>query len=195
MAEEITLFDLSSKLPNKAWSLNPWKTRLVLNYKSLPYKTHRLELPGVAPHLRSLSVPPNAKGTPYTIPTIYLPSSKFQPQCNYIMDSKAIVFALENEYPEPSLHLNAPQLAKVEELWAQAMKALRGVVSLRIPSTLLNDSSRTYFEETVDLEEAVGGDEAWEEARPVLEAIATLLKERGGPFVLGGTGKSHRIPS
>ncbi|KAL8787173.1 MAG: hypothetical protein Q9213_002389 [Squamulea squamosa] len=188
MAEEITLFDLSSKPPNKAWSLNPWKTRLVLNYKSLPYKTHWLELPDVAPHLRFLSVLPNAKGTPYTIPTIYLPSCNSQLKGNYVMDSKAIVFALENKYPEPPLHLDAPQLAKIEELWTQAIKVLRGVVNLRIPSTLLNESSRKYFEETVDLETAVGGDAAWEEARPTLEAIAAMLNERGGPFVLGGIG-------
>ncbi|KAI4256856.1 MAG: hypothetical protein L6R42_005991 [Xanthoria sp. 1 TBL-2021] len=187
MAQEITLFDLPSNPPNKAWSYNPWKTRLILNYKSLPYKTHWLEFPDIAPHLSSLGIPPNAQGTPYTVPTIHLPPSDSHSKDEYIMDSKAIAIALEAKYPNPPLHLDVPQLARAEELWSQAIRALLGVFAPVVIRTMLTDRNKEYMEPKIDLESLVGGDEAWKGAKPVLQAIGVLLKEKGGPFVLGET--------
>ncbi|KAL8917301.1 MAG: hypothetical protein Q9208_008022 [Pyrenodesmia sp. 3 TL-2023] len=187
MAEEITLFDIPSTPPNKAWSSNPWKTRLVLNYKALPYRTHWLEFPDIAPCLKSHDIPPNAQGIAYTVPTIHFPSSRNHPKDEYIMESRAIAIALETAYPEPSLHLDAPQLAKIEELRGQAFGTLIGVVGRRILATLLNESSKEYLEASTDLSGCPDGDEAWNRARPALEAIGALLKEAGGPFVMGET--------
>ncbi|KAI4101079.1 MAG: hypothetical protein LQ339_005202 [Xanthoria mediterranea] len=187
MAQEITLFDLPSKPPNRAWSYNPWKTRIVLNYKSIPYKTHWIEFPDIAPHFESLGVPPNAQGTTYTVPTIHIPPSPSQSKGEYIVDSKAIAIALEAKYPDPPLHLDAPQLARVEELWGQAVKALIGVFVPDLVRTLLTDRNKEYMKDKIDLKTVVGGDEAWEGAKPVMEAIGLLLKEKGGPFVLGET--------
>ncbi|KAL8811263.1 MAG: hypothetical protein Q9223_007566 [Gallowayella weberi] len=176
--------------------VDPDPARLVLHYKSLPYKTHWLEYPNVAPYLKSLSIPPNAEGTLYTIPAIHLPSSKSHPRDEHIMDSKAIAIALEKLYPNPPLYLDAPELAKVEELWPQVMKTMRGVFMPQTPRALLNDSSKVYFEETRkerfgmplgDLEKEVGGEKAWEEVRPILETIGAVLKKKDGPFVLGET--------
>ena len=69
---EIILYDLPSKDPCKSWSLNPWKTRLVLNYKGLPYKTEWTEYPDLASKFSSLGVPKNtAEGVPpYTSPCV-----------------------------------------------------------------------------------------------------------------------------
>ncbi|KAI4267264.1 MAG: hypothetical protein L6R38_008327 [Xanthoria sp. 2 TBL-2021] len=214
MAEEITLFDLPCNPPNKAWSYNTWKStsnlfplinttlllpstltlpaRLILNYKSLPYTTHWLEFPDIAPHLSSLGIPPNAQGASYTVPTIHLPPSKSHSKDEYIMDSKAIAIALEDKYPNPPLHLDAPQLARAEELWGQAVKALMGVFAPRVVHTLLTDRNKEYMEPKIDLENLVGGNEAWEGAKPVLEAVGVLLKEKGGPFVLGETAKKEK---
>ncbi|CAL8583411.1 hypothetical protein XPA_009035 [Xanthoria parietina] len=193
MAQEITLFDLPSKPPNRSWSYNPWKTRIVLNYKSIPYKTHWIEFPDIAPHFESLGVPPNAQGTPYTVPTIHIPPSPSQPKGEYIVDSKAIAIALEAKYPDPPLHLDAPQLARAEELWGQALRALMGVFVPDVTRTLLTDRNKEYMKDRIDLKTVVGGDEAWEGAKPVIEAIGLLLKEKGGPFVMGETGKSYYI--
>ncbi|KAF9266028.1 hypothetical protein L218DRAFT_956986, partial [Marasmius fiardii PR-910] len=41
----IRLFDIPSKLPQKAFSSFVWRTRYVLNYKGLPYKTTWVETP------------------------------------------------------------------------------------------------------------------------------------------------------
>ncbi|KAI4182504.1 MAG: hypothetical protein LQ346_006567 [Caloplaca aetnensis] len=189
MAEEITLFDLPSKPPNKAWSFNPWKTRLILNYKKLPYRTHWLEFPDIAPHLKSLGIPPNAQGKPYTVPTIHFPSTDAHPVDEYIMDSKAIAIALEKAYPDPPLHLDAPQLAKAEELRGQAIGALMGPFAGK-GLALLNERSKEYMA-TANLAGFAHGEEAWDGATPVLEAIGALLKEKGGPFVLGETASQQ----
>ena len=42
MSDEIVLYDLKNK-HNKCWSLNPWKTRLILNLKGLKYRTEWIE--------------------------------------------------------------------------------------------------------------------------------------------------------
>ncbi|KAL8900045.1 MAG: hypothetical protein Q9207_005883 [Kuettlingeria erythrocarpa] len=187
MAEQITLFDLPSKPPNKAWSYNPLKTRLILNYKNLPYRTHWLEFPDIAPHFESLVISPNAQGKPYTVPAIHFPSTDAHPVDEYIMGSEAIAAALEKAYPDPPLHLDAPELAKAEEQRGQTMRALVAVLGRIFTATLLNERSKEYIEATVDLSGLPDGDEAWDGARPVLEAIGALLREKGGPFVLGET--------
>ncbi|KAK5457229.1 hypothetical protein LTS15_005010 [Exophiala xenobiotica] len=55
MSDEVILYDLPSK-QGKSWSLNPWKTRLVLNYKSIPYKTEWTEYPDLKPKFEKLYV-------------------------------------------------------------------------------------------------------------------------------------------
>ena len=106
------------------------------------------------------------------------------------MDSKAIAIALEAKYPEPPLHLDAPELGRAEELWMQLLRSLVGVFGPRVNSTLLNDRSREYVEANMHLEGKPGDDdEVWASAKPMLEAIGALLKEKGGPYVLGETGE------
>ena len=170
---------------------------MVLNYKSIPYKTTFLEYPSVAPTFQSLGIPPNKEGTPYTIPTIRDATGK------YIVDSRAIATELEKQYPEPSLHLDSPKLEKMEELFMKAITGLRAVFLPPVPRNLLREPSREYFERTREekygmplarFEKEMGGDKAWEEARPYLNAIGDLLREEGGPFVLGETCEIESLP-
>jgi hypothetical protein len=73
------------------------------------------------------------------------------------------------------------------------------VVMPRIPRHILNERSVMYFHETrtkrfgMPLDEfeksEKGGETAWENVRPVLEEVASLLKENGGPFFMGQDGK------
>ena len=65
-----------------------------------------------------------------------------------------------------------------------------GVFVPDVTRTLLTDRNKEYMKDRIDLKTVVGGDEAWEGAKPVIEAIGLLLKEKGGPFVMGETGKS-----
>lgn len=54
MAAEMVLYDIPSKPRCHGWSVNPWKTRMALNYKRIPYKTEWTELPDLAPKLKKL---------------------------------------------------------------------------------------------------------------------------------------------
>jgi len=186
----IILYDLPCKARCSCWSLNPWKTRLALNFKGLDYQTTWLEYPDIAPTLKP-HVPQNPEGqTPYTIPTVKFPDG------TYIMDSKPISQRLERDHPSPSLHLDSPILPEVERLLPKVMTALRGVWMPRVPTNLLNEPSRDYFVRTREerfgkslhqVMKEIGGEEAWIEALPVIKELRQVVKARGGPFVMGET--------
>ncbi|CAF9921931.1 MAG: hypothetical protein ALECFALPRED_001977 [Alectoria fallacina] len=190
MSEEVILYDIPSKDPRRCWSLNPWKTRLVLNLKGIPYKTEWLEYPDIAPTLKQLNIPPSEPpATAYTSPTIRI-SDK------YVTDSRKIADVLEKKNPSPSLHLDSPILKKVEELAPQCVMSLGPVFIPRIPRFMLNPRSAEYFERTREarfgmslsqLEKEKGGESAWKAAEPKWKELGTLLKAEGGPFFMGKT--------
>lgn len=186
---EIIFYDL----PNKGrgcGSPNAWKTRLLLNYKELPYKTEWVEYPNIAPTFMSFGLPPNERGTPYTIPTIR------DVKGQYTMDSRKIADELEKQYPEPSLHLDSPLLPRVEAGVLNMFGPLRPVMLPLIPRTRLNAAAVEYFERTrkemvgmplSQWEKEQGGDKAWEKATPAFKEVGDMLRANGGPFILGKT--------
>ncbi|KAK1138686.1 hypothetical protein N8T08_002077 [Aspergillus melleus] len=183
---QIVFFDLTSKDPRGTWTPNPWKTRLVLNFKALDYRTEWVEYPDVKPALEG-HVSPDADGT-YTIPTVALPNGK------YIMDSRKITEHLEEAHPQPSLRLDSPYLSKAEDLWKRYITALRPVFIPQIPKRLLNDASIDYwcttreriFDMPVDqLEKELGGERGWNETTAVIQEATALLSENKGPFFEG----------
>ncbi|KAJ6441429.1 thioredoxin-like protein [Purpureocillium lavendulum] len=206
-SEQITLYDLRSKGPNHAWSLNPWKTRLLLNYKGLDYTTQWVNYPEIKPllegrcvliapnardaqrRLTHRSVPPNAEGYPYTIPAVKLADG------TWLMDSRAIVSAIEERHPSPSVHLSSPYQARIEALVPAVMKALMPVLYAQIPRRLLEPASTEYWYPVrgakvgmhVDEFEAKhGGEAAYAAAEQPLRDITAMLEENGdGPFLQG----------
>ncbi|KAK0624886.1 hypothetical protein B0T17DRAFT_577537 [Bombardia bombarda] len=186
MAEEqpIILFDLPSQPPCTCWSYNPWKTRFLLNYKGLNYKTEWLEYPNIKPRLKD-HVPPVDI---YTIPTVLLPSGK------YIMDSRAIADHLEAQHPSPPLHLDSPYLARVNGILPRFMTPLRAIIGHLIPLRILNDASLPYWYETRASPEVLEeryrtgkqGEATWEAVAPAVAELTALLKENPeGPFFMG----------
>ncbi|KAL8950996.1 MAG: hypothetical protein Q9222_002994 [Ikaeria aurantiellina] len=164
--------------------------RLALNYKNIPYNTQWLEYPEIDPHLKSLGIPPNPDGTPYTVPAVRFPDG------THVMDSINVAHELEKRYPTPSLHLDSPLLKKITEWMPTLFQPLAPVVMPKIPRNLLNPDSVTYFEETRSkrfgmpldqFERDHGGDEAWEKAAPAFKEVGELLKAHGGPFLMGVT--------
>ncbi|EME46496.1 hypothetical protein DOTSEDRAFT_70488 [Dothistroma septosporum NZE10] len=192
MSQEYTLFDLPSRGTPTSWSLNPWKARLVLNYKNLPYKTQWVEYPDLASTFKSNGIPPNdSKVNPnaeYSSPALKHPDG----HCT--MDSLAIAHELEKAHPIPSLRLDDGSADRALAAIADLQKALSPVVLPRVPDLLLNPSSEEYFRRTrakrfgMELTDFAksdqAGETAWKNAEPALEKVKQLLYEdESGPYV------------
>ncbi|QDS72629.1 hypothetical protein FKW77_002275 [Venturia effusa] len=188
---KVTLYDLPSKDPCRSWSLNPWKTRLLLNYKEIDYDTEWVEYPDIAPKFKAFGLEPNIDGdTAYTIPTVRVVNGKTE---TFIMDSRKIATALEAMFPTPALHLDSEYLPEMYNLVAEAQKHTRPFWMPSVPADVLNPVSAEYFYSTrlkivgkslrEFAEEATP--EQFEKSIPQFEKIATLLKTNGGPFVMG----------
>lgn len=113
------------------------------------------------------------------------------------MDSKSIATALEEEFPQPSLHLDSPILPQVEQVLLRAFMALAPDFLPEVPKKLLNPVSAEYFGRTraerfggplEEVQQNKGGQVAWDAAEPHLLQLAAILKENGGPFCMGDTG-------
>ena len=136
------------------------------------------------------SLPPNATGIPYTIPTIQLPSGE------WIMNSMTIAQTLEKLYPEPSLRLESACTATVLALMEEILQCIMVDFVPKVPKRLLAEASLPYWYETreawfggkrlEDLETQKGGEQVYEAARPHTRELATLLKQdSSGPFFEG----------
>ncbi|KAK7734351.1 hypothetical protein SLS57_000044 [Botryosphaeria dothidea] len=185
----LILYDLPSKGRCACWSLNPWKTRMALNYKGIDYKTEWLEYPDVAPTLRATGLPPNEEGpAAYSIPTARFPDG------TYVMDSMKIAHELEKRYPQQPLRLDSDLVPQVVEIVPTIMGPLAGVVLPLVPRNILTEKSQPYFYETRKVrfgmsldqfEKEKGGEQAWAAAKEPLEKLAALLKKTDGPYFLG----------
>jgi len=188
MSDEVILYDLPSK-QGTCWSLNPWKVRLVLNYKGIPYKTEWTEYPDLEPKFKEFGIPPNEAGFRYTSPTVRLPDG------TYLMESKKIVAALEKLYPTPPLYLDSPYNARVDAFMPRVHAALRPIFMPLVAKTYLNPPSRDYFvasrEKTVGMsldKYAEGAEDAFNNAKPLVKELGEMLRENpDGPFLQGKT--------
>ncbi|KAH0841280.1 hypothetical protein AYO21_04880 [Fonsecaea monophora] len=188
MSDEVILYDLPSK-GGFSWSLNPWKTRLVLNYKGIPYKTEWVEYPDLKPTFTKFGIPPNTNQPwEYTSPAVRLPSGE------YVMESRAIVDKLEKLYPSPPLYLDSPYLARVEQLLPKVATAFRPIFMPGVPKTFLNPPSYAYFVAsreksvgmTLDEYEAKNAEQAWKDVEAPVKELGELYAENpDGPFLMG----------
>lgn len=202
-SDKVTLFDLPSKKtsPPTCWSPNVWKTRLVLNYKKIPYATQWLKHDDIEPTLSALGISPNPpkpagkpgpSPSPYTVPAIHLPDK------STAMDSAIIAPILEEKFPAtPSLHLENGLHEQASAILGQLAFPLLGVLYPRILRDVLlpevvpgwRAKKEAAFGCTVEeFEAAKGGETAWKAAEPGFVAMAKFLKENKkdeGPFILG----------
>ncbi|KAK5128148.1 hypothetical protein LTR08_004100 [Meristemomyces frigidus] len=166
--------------------------RLALNYKGLPYTTEWVEYPDLAPKFKALGIPPNGPEAlaAYSSPTIRISDG------SYIMESRAIVAALEKLQPEPSLHLDNGYTDRVQAAVLNTTKALAPIGIPRTSEKLLNPASQPYFNETrkkrfgMSLKDLAisdrAGETAWKNVEPLLDELKGMLHENeGGPYVMG----------
>lgn len=114
------------------------------------------------------------------------------------MDSRNIADALETLQPEPSLQLNSGYVDRMQKAVLDVGGALTPICIPRVPEMLLSERSAEYFQRTrkdrfgMTLDELArsekGGEAAWENAKPRIKEIITILHEhKDGPYVLGKT--------
>ncbi|WPH01559.1 Hypothetical protein R9X50_00440600 [Acrodontium crateriforme] len=190
----ITLYDIPCKGERVAgWSINVWKTRMVLNYKQIPYKTKFLDHRYLGSTLKSRGFVANAPGphSEFTAPAIECPSDGSK-----TMDSAIIAPKLEAMYPEPSLHLDSGMQDKATAAVGKVGFALFAVLMPRIASDMLVDDSVDFWKAKMEpkfgmsVEEfgrVRGGEPAWERAQPGLDELKALLSENkrdAGPYIL-----------
>jgi glutathione S-transferase len=131
--DDFILYDITSILPDKAWSPNTWKIRCVtpsldppcvlktnsyaLKIKDIPFKTCWLKHPDIEPELRRIGAPPTIhffSGTQrYTLPAIFDPRTQ-----TAVSDSVTIALHLDMHYPE-SRPLFPPGTQALQRAWAE----------------------------------------------------------------------------
>ncbi|USP74187.1 glutathione s-transferase [Curvularia clavata] len=193
-SSKVVLFDLPSQ-QGTAWSLNPFKTRMILNYKKIDYVTEWIEYPDVAPKLKSFGIPPNPEDAPGRFTDYSIPAIKYA-DGTYQMDSWPIAQSLEKQYPTPSLHLDDPIVIKIRDHVKDMLTPLRDLVIPKIPRVILNKQSAGYFLETREqsfgkpleqVEKDADVEKCWEDAKAPAKETGDLLRKNGGPFFLGET--------
>ncbi|OIW25346.1 thioredoxin-like protein [Coniochaeta ligniaria NRRL 30616] len=194
-SEKITFFDLTSQ-QGTAWSLNPWRIRLLLNYKGVDYETKWVEYPEIKQtlegHVAPNEIPPGAVYDPlYTIPAIKFPDG------TYVMQSRPIAEAINERYPEPPIDLTPPILDKLVQSISKIMGAIQPIFFTLVPQRILNNASHEHWYRTRPVYAGMpldqfwnekGGEVAWKAAEPHIRDITAMLKENPeGPFFDGKT--------
>jgi hypothetical protein len=114
------------------------------------------------------------------------------------MDSAKIAQELEARYPSPAVHLDAKHWREVGDVLWKAAQPIIPVWMCAVPRVFLAPTSKEYFERTREVSlgksvaqiEAEGvSDEKWEESKVAWLEIGKLLREKGGPYLMGETSK------
>lgn len=195
---------INFQVPAKSWSPNTVRTRLVLNYKRIPYTQTYISYPDIKPLLHSLSVPRlPSKRLPYTLPAIKHPASLPNAPNGTINDSWPIALHLEAAFTAPQHPTIFPSgeasialAIAVQKILSQVIVKGMNLVLPKIPA-ILDERGREYFERTraewfgcevCDL--APKGDEETKKAWEVLEGELLTLTE----MLRGASGRKKTGP-
>ncbi|KAF8688972.1 Glutathione S-transferase, N-terminal domain, partial [Rhizoctonia solani] len=195
----IVFYDLADG-NGKSWSPNPYKTRLSLNYKGIPYRTEYISFPDIEPRMKELGLAPFSATFPYyTLPVIADPSNDPNGKPTYVADSFKIALYLDKKYPAPHYpSIFAPGTAGIQHMLISnyRMAVAAPIFPLIHPQVLhiMDERSIEYMRRTrgprlIPLSE-VEAAEKWREAKERFTGLAESLAlndETGsvGPFMMG----------
>ncbi|KAH7916806.1 hypothetical protein BJ138DRAFT_1096937 [Hygrophoropsis aurantiaca] len=191
MTLPIIFYDIPSKLPNKAWSPNTWKTRFALNIKGVPYKTEWVELPDIEAIALTIGASPTGmrrNGNPfYTLPIIQDPNTG-----KVISDSFTIAEYLDATYPDRTTLFPAGTKALIAAFEDEVQRAREGMNFLQMTLTcsLLNAPSEDFFRES---RERIFGKKLGElsPAGEKRDADLAMTKKKGFAILDNRLSKSH----
>ncbi|KAJ5135361.1 uncharacterized protein N7515_004639 [Penicillium bovifimosum] len=154
---KVNFFDINSTLPgpSRSWSPNTLKTRLVLNFKNIPYTQSWISYPDIAPVFSSLDVPPNSpEDSPFThtLPAIRHPSL-ITPSSPHgaLMDSFAIADHLDAIAPTPKIFPSgAASYALAQDVDRLVTHVIAPGLRVLVPpvAAFLDPRGREYFVQT-----------------------------------------------
>lgn len=111
------------------------------------------------------------------------------------MDSKAIAQELETRFPNPSAHLDSPQLAKLESPLLNVFIYTSIIVAPLCPERLLNEASLLHYYKSIpertgmtveQMREKAEASQPWQDTKPHIDAITELLADDDrGPYFMG----------
>ncbi|KAF7972750.1 hypothetical protein HWV62_17114 [Athelia sp. TMB] len=195
MSEVITLYDIISTNPSKAWSPNTWKARLALNIKGLAYKTVWVEYPDIEPLCKQIGAAPTYSiAAPYTLPVIHDPAHDA-----VVSESIEIARYLDKTYPGTTPLLPDGSQALQEAFQVAHTKTVMEpsyIIMLPLSCAKLNPITQVYFRPSREkrygkkLEEfsppGPTRDGHWKNLRDQYGVLAGwLAKNEKGPFVMG----------
>ncbi|KAG8908507.1 hypothetical protein FRB99_005866 [Tulasnella sp. 403] len=211
-ANPLILYDIKSTLkPGECWSYthsgvkpNVWKTRLVLNYKNIPYRTVFLSFPEIQPTLKSQGFQPSAvssrTGTEHwTLPAISDPSPDPSDPPTLVVDSHVIAEYLDARYPANPLFPPGTKAFQALFVKWSNQNILPHMIQLIVPQVagiVEEGESREYFVKTrmkifgKPLEEVCRGEErerTWAKLKKELDNVDAHLSRNGsGDLWMGG---------
>ncbi|KAH7337663.1 hypothetical protein B0J17DRAFT_599198 [Rhizoctonia solani] len=194
----IIFYDLADA-NNKYWSFNPYKTRLSLNYKGLPYRVVYLSFPDIEPTLKELGVASVSETFPrYTLPVIADPSTDPNGKPTYVSDSFKIALYLDEKYPAPEYpSIFSPGTHGLQNLLMTEYfpTLVSAVVPLCAPNLLriLDSRSIDYIKRTRGasfIPNPLSEEAKLQSLKKAQQAFENLmhsldLNDGSGPFVLG----------
>ncbi|CAG8910121.1 unnamed protein product [Penicillium egyptiacum] len=185
MASNIHFFDITSVLPGpaKSWSPNTLRTRMVLNFKGIPYTQSWVSYPDIAPLLKAHGVPPTKSSAlpgnsavHYTLPAISHKGSITSNPEGVLMDSEPIAMYIDKLYPSPPLFPSGDAsyslMVAVQKIVSSIRPSMISLVIPNVPSGL-DERGREYFIRTRS--EAFG--KPLSEVRPTDEAELLALRQ------------------
>ncbi|KAG8910022.1 hypothetical protein FRC00_009011, partial [Tulasnella sp. 408] len=204
VANPLILYDIKSQLsPGMGWSPNVWKTRFVLNYKQIPYKTVWISLPDIEPTLKSLGFHPSSiSGTGkeyFTLPVISDPSPNPGGEPTLVVDSQIIAEYLDSKYPQRPLFPEGTKALQAMFLTWVRTNLLLPVIPLVAPqmTEILDGPDAEYYIRTREkmlgrkLTEMGVGEERATSLSALEKELATLdayISRNGeGDFLMGTT--------
>ncbi|KAG9120226.1 hypothetical protein FRC07_004364 [Ceratobasidium sp. 392] len=194
----IIFYDIVAK-DGEYWTPNPYKTRLSLDYKGLPYRVKYLKIEDVEPTMKAMGIPPTSTTSfpNYTLPMIVDPSNDPNGEPTYVSDSFKIAIYLDEKYPAPKYPTTLPpETRALQKIFVESYfpTTLFGpmfpVIGPRVPG-ILDERSREYmyrsrggkdkFDRLSDIEEA----QQFALAKEKWGEFAQVFDLTGGPWVMG----------
>ncbi|KAA1474761.1 hypothetical protein DENSPDRAFT_883040 [Dentipellis sp. KUC8613] len=196
--QPLILYDIPSTAPGRAWTPNPWKARLALNAKGIPYRTvwvEYLDIAGLCKRIGAQHTEVHADGHYYTLPVLRDPNTGVA-----VSDSFNIARYLDETYPD-TIRLIPDGTAAFQTMFAcvATEKVMIPMLKTFIEKIVdrLSPESSVYFRRT--REETFGAkleeiapkgpvrDSVWQEMLDGLSQISGWMKESKGAFAMGET--------